>query len=143
MLRDETGGLTPTEIERYRRQTMIAGFGLEVQQRLKSSTALISGIGGLGGTAALYLAVAGIGKLVFAHYGDLTLSNMNRQILMAHGWIGKNRNACARLTIQRINPDVQVETVSERVSEANVDRLLDGAQAALDARPNFHERRVL
>lgn len=143
MLRDGTDDLTPTELERYRRQMMLAGFGLEAQRRLKASTVLVCGIGGLGGTAALYLAVAGIGKLVFAHYGDLTLSNMNRQILMTHGWIGKNRSTCARLTIQRINPDVRVETVSERVSEANVDRMLDGAHAALDARPNFHERRVL
>lgn len=135
--------LTTTELERCRRQMILPGFGLEAQRRLKAATALVSGIGGLGGTAALYLAVAGIGKLVFAHYGNLTLSNMNRQILMTHDWIGKNRNACAKRTIKRINPDVEVETVSERVSEANADCLLEGVQVALDARPNFPERRAL
>ncbi|MBI5379125.1 MAG: HesA/MoeB/ThiF family protein [Nitrospirae bacterium] len=135
--------LTSMELERYRRQMILPGFGLEAQRRLKAATALVSGIGGVGGTAALYLAVAGIGRLVFAHYGNLTLSNMNRQILMTHDWIGKNRNECGKTTIQRINPDVEVETVSERVSEANADRLLEGVQVALDARPNFHERRAL
>jgi molybdopterin/thiamine biosynthesis adenylyltransferase len=60
MLRDGTDDLTSTELERYRRQMMLPGFGLEAQRRLKASTALVCGIGGLGGTAALYLAVAGI-----------------------------------------------------------------------------------
>lgn len=70
--------LTDTELERYRRQLMLDGFTVEHQQKLKDLTALIAGIGGLGGSAALYLAVAGIGKMVFVHYGNLTLSNMNR-----------------------------------------------------------------
>ena len=74
--------LTKREHERYRRQLMLGGFTAEHQKRLKHSTALVAGVGGLGGTAALYLAVAGIGRLVLAHHGNLTLSNMNRQVLM-------------------------------------------------------------
>lgn len=137
--------LTDIELERYRRQLMLNGFTEEHQQRLKDSTALIAGIGGLGGTAAIYLAVAGIGKMIFAHYGNLTLSNMNRQILMRHDWIGKSRVIQAMKTIEDINPDVEVEIYNERTSEDedNVDKLLDGVQIALSARPNFHERRVL
>ncbi len=135
--------LTDIELERYRRQLMLDGFTVEHQQRLKDSTALIAGIGGVGGTAALYLTVAGIGKLVLAHYGNLTLSNMNRQILMRHEWIGKSRVMQAMTSINDINPDVEVEIYDERISWDNVDRLLDGVQIALSARPNFHERRVL
>ncbi|HCL81597.1 MAG TPA: protein hesA, partial [Nitrospiraceae bacterium] len=63
---------------------------------MKRSAALIAGIGGLGGTAAIYLAAAGIGKMVLAHYGNLTLSNMNRQILMKYDRIGKSRVAQAK-----------------------------------------------
>ncbi len=122
---------------------MLNGFTIEHQQRLKESTALIAGIGGLGGTAALYLAVAGIGKIGFAHYGNLTLSNMNRQILMRHDWIGKSRVMQARKSIEDINPDVEVDIFDERTTEDNVDVLLDGVRIALSARPNFHERRVL
>lgn len=122
---------------------MLNGFTIKHQQRLKNSSALIAGIGGLGGTAALYLAVAGIGKLVIAHYGNLTLSNMNRQILMKHEWIGKSRVVQAMKSVKDINPDVMVEIYDERISRDNIDKLLDGVQIALSARPNFHERRVL
>lgn len=130
-------------IERYRRQLMLEGFTPACQQKLRDSTALIAGIGGLGGTAALYLAVAGIGKMIFAHYGNLTLSNMNRQVLMKDDWIGKSRVVQARKSIKDINPEVEVEIYDERTSEANVDKLLQGVRIALSARPTFHERRVL
>ncbi|HEB76687.1 MAG TPA: HesA/MoeB/ThiF family protein [Nitrospirae bacterium] len=135
--------LTDTEMERYRRQLMLQGFTLEQQQRLKSSAVLVAGIGGLGGTAALYLAVAGIGRLVLAHSGTLTLSNMNRQILMRHDWIGKSRVVQAERTIREINPDVEVETFDERTTEESAARFLDGVDIALSARPTFYERRAL
>lgn len=135
--------LTDGELERYRRQLMLDGLTAQHQKKLKDSTALIAGIGGLGGTAAVYLAVAGIGKMAFAHYGNLTLSNMNRQILMKHDWIGKSRVIQARKTIEDINPDVHVEIYDERITGDNVDGLLNGVQIALSARPNFHERRSL
>ncbi|MBI5025304.1 MAG: HesA/MoeB/ThiF family protein [Nitrospirae bacterium] len=135
--------LSDRELERYRRQLMLHGFTEEHQARLKASTALVAGIGGLGGTAAIYLAVAGIGRMVFAHYGNLTPSNMNRQILMRHDGIGKSRVVQAKRTIKEINPDVEIEIFDERISEGNAERLLDGTQIALSARPNFYERRIL
>ncbi len=135
--------LNERELERYRRQMMLQGFAVEHQQKLKASTALIAGVGGLGGTAALYLAMAGIGKMVFIHSGDLTLSNMNRQILMKHDWIGKSRVIQAKKTIAEINPDVDVEIIDERFTEQNVGRFLDGTDIVLSARPNFYERRLL
>lgn len=135
--------ITGRERERYRRQLMLGGFTADHQQRLKRSTALVAGVGGLGGTAALYLAVAGIGRLVLAHHGNLTLSNMNRQVLMSDDAIGTSRVLEAEKTLARINPDVQVEVHDERITRNNADRLLSGAQIALSARPNFAERRVL
>lgn len=135
--------LSAQERERCRRQMMLDGFAEEHQERLKNSTALIAGIGGLGGTAALYLAVAGIGRLVLVHAGNLTLSNMNRQVLMRHDRIGTSRVAQAKKTLREINPDVEIAVRDERITEANAGRLLAGAQIALSARPNYHERRVL
>ncbi len=122
---------------------MLQGFTREHQERLRNSRALIAGVGGLGGTVALYLAVAGIGKMKLAHYGRLTQSNMNRQVLMRHDWIGKTRVEQAARTIREINPDVEAEIYDERSSEDNIDRLLRGADIAISARPNFRERRVL
>jgi molybdopterin/thiamine biosynthesis adenylyltransferase len=135
--------LTNRERERYRRQLMLSGFTAEHQKRLKNSTALIAGVGGLGGTAALYLVVAGIGRLVLAHHGNLTLSNMNRQVLMHDDGIGKSRVLLAKETLNQINPDVEVEVHDVRITRESVVRLLRGAQIALSARPNFAERRVL
>jgi molybdopterin-synthase adenylyltransferase len=139
----ETKALSEREIERYRRQLMLQGFTMEHQERLRNSAALIAGIGGLGGTAALYLAVAGIGKMTLAHYGRLTRSNMNRQILMRHDWIGKSRVDQATRTIREINPDVEMEVYDERSEDNNIDRLMNGVDIAISARPNFQERRVV
>jgi len=135
--------LSERELERYRRQLMLGGFTPAHQKKLKNASVLVAGIGGLGGTAAAYLAVAGIGKMKFAHYGRLTLSNMNRQLLMRHDWIGKSRVIQGMKTIEDINPDVDVEIFNERTTDDNVHRLLDGVDMALSARPNFGERRIL
>ena len=135
--------LTHTDRERYRRQLMLNGFTADRQRLLGKSTALVAGVGGLGGAAALYLATAGIGRLILVHAGNLTLSNMNRQILMKHKGIGKSRVAQAKKTIQEINPDVEIEVFDERITNSNAGALLRTAQIALSARPNFSERRLL
>ncbi len=136
-------GLNEREMERYKRQLLHSGFSIEHQKKLKQASALVAGVGGLGGAAATYLAVAGIGKVRMAHYGNLTLSNMNRQTLMNHDWVGFERVSQARKRITELNPDVEVEIFNERTTEENIKRLLDGVNIALSARPNFSERRVL
>lgn len=130
-------------MERYKRQLMLEGFTREHQECLGRATALVAGIGGLGGTAALYLAAAGIGKLVLVHRGDLTLSNMNRQILMREEWIGRPRVVMARKSILEINSKVLVDIHDRWITESSVHELLQGSDIALSARPNFRERRVL
>lgn len=131
------------EMERYKRQLMLAGFGPEQQRRLGQATALVAGVGGLGGTAALYLAAAGIGKLILVHRGDLTLSNMNRQILMREDWIGRPRVDMAQRSLQQINSEVEVEIHDALITEETAEAFLHPADIALSARPNFSERRRL
>jgi molybdopterin/thiamine biosynthesis adenylyltransferase len=135
--------LAVDERERYKRQLMLNGFTGDHQARLRDSTVLVAGIGGLGGTAALYLAAAGIGRMVFVHRGDLTLSNMNRQVLMREDWIGRSRVVMAKKSIHEINSDVVVDIHDKGISDSNVDGFLEGADMALSARPNFSERRAL
>ena len=137
------GHLSHMHQERYRRQLMLHGFTNDHQRWLGNSTALVAGVGGLGGTAALYLAAAGIGRLILVHAGNLTSSNMNRQVLMKHKAIGKSRVVQAKKTIREMNPDVEIETVDDRITDANVENLLRTARIALSARPNFSERRAL
>ncbi len=135
--------LTNFELERYRRQLMLPGFTVEHQRRLKNSTVLVAGVGGLGGTAALYLAAAGIGRLILVHAGNLTLSNMNRQVLMKNSRIGKSRVMQAKKTIREMNPDVDIDVFDERITNGNARLFLKAVQIALSARPNFEERRIL
>ncbi|MEA5624883.1 MULTISPECIES: HesA/MoeB/ThiF family protein [unclassified Nostoc] len=135
--------LTPTELERYRRQMMLPNFGETAQKRLKSATVLVTGVGGLGGTAALYLAVAGVGRLILVRGGDLRLDDMNRQVLMTDDWVGKPRVFKAKETLDAINPDVQVEIVHDYITPENVDSLVQSADMALDCAHNFTERNLL
>lgn len=135
--------LTPTELERYRRQIMLPGFGEEAQQRLKASTVLVTGVGGLGGTAALYLAVAGVGRLILVRGGDLRLDDMNRQILMTHDWVDQPRVIKAKETLEAINPDVHIDAICEYITPDNVDHLVRASDVALDCAHNFTERELL
>jgi molybdopterin-synthase adenylyltransferase len=118
----------------------VPGFGEEGQRRLKGASVLVSRVGGLGGAAAYYLAAAGVGKLVLAHAGNVKPADLNRQTLMTHDWIGKPRAQCAARRLRELNPRLEVEAVTENVSEANVDRLVSGVDLVIDAAPMFEER---
>lgn len=135
--------LSPIELERYRRQMMLPQFGEAAQRKLKSTTVLVTGVGGLGATAALYLAVAGIGRLILVRGGELRLDDMNRQILMTDDWVGKPRVFKAKETLEKINPDVQIDAVFEYVTPENVDGLVHDADIAVDCAHNFTERDLL
>lgn len=131
------------EAERYCRQMQLPGFGEAGQLRLRRAAALVTGVGGLGGTAALYLAAAGVGRIVLARGGALRLDDMNRQVLMTDDWVGRPRVMKARETLCNLNPHVEVEAVAEYLTEANADRLLAGVDVALDCAHNFDERFAL
>lgn len=135
--------LTPTEVDRYRRQMMLPGFGETGQLKLKNATVLVTGVGGLGGTAALYLAVAGVGKLILVRGGNLKRDDLNRQVLMTDDWVGKPRVFKAKETLAAINPDIDIEAICEFVTEENVDALVQSVDLALDCAFDFKERTLL
>ncbi|MEL6902578.1 MAG: HesA/MoeB/ThiF family protein [Cyanobacteria bacterium J06606_4] len=135
--------LSDTELERYRRQMMLPGLSEAGQQKLKNTTALVTGVGGLGGTAALYLAVAGVGKLILLRAGDLQRDDLNRQILMTDDWVGQPRVFKAKETLEAINPDIEVEALCEYVTADNIQPLVKQADIALDCAFDFQERDLL
>lgn len=135
--------LSEQELEKYRRQMMIPGFGEEAQRKLKNSTALVTRVGGLGGPAALMLAMAGIGKLIVGHGGTLTWSNLNRQILMRGDSVGKPRAPQAKETLLRANPDVEVVAIADEITDKNAVEWLQGVDIALSCPPTFEERFAL
>ncbi|MEM9567119.1 MAG: HesA/MoeB/ThiF family protein [Cyanobacteria bacterium P01_E01_bin.34] len=135
--------LTPTEVERYRRQMMLPGLGEIGQRKLKDTTALVTGVGGLGGTAALYLAVAGVGQLILVRGGNLQRDDLNRQVLMTDDWVGKPRVFKARETLIELNPDIEIEAVCDYVTADNIDDLVKRSDIALDCAFDFKERDLL
>lgn len=137
------GTLSPDEMDRYAWQLGVSGLGVAGQRRLRRASVLVSRIGGVGGTAALYLAAAGVGRLVLAHAGPIRRDDLNRQILMSTPALGRPRIEAAAERLAALNPHVVVETVGENVSEANAARLVAGCTAAVGAAPLFAERLAL
>lgn len=135
--------LSDRELERYRRQIQLPGFGEAAQEKLKASTVLVTGVGGLGGTVALYLAVAGVGKLILLRGGDLRLDDLNRQILMRDELVGQPRVFQAADSLKNLNPDVEVEPICEYVTAGNIDGLVRQVDVAIDCAHNFDERYLL
>jgi molybdopterin/thiamine biosynthesis adenylyltransferase len=138
-------GLPLSDMERqvYEWQMSVEGFGQAGQQRLKAASVLISRCGGVGGAVALNLAAAGIGKLILAHAGDLKPSDLNRQTLMTHDWIGRPRVECAARQLRALNPRLEVITVAENISPMNAPRLVEQADVVADCAPLFEERFAL
>lgn len=96
--------LSADEVARYQRQMMIPGWGQEAQRALKESSVFVAGAGGLGSAVSIYLAVAGVGRLVVCDLDRVDLSNLNRQILHDASRIGVSKVASARATLTRLAP---------------------------------------
>jgi molybdopterin/thiamine biosynthesis adenylyltransferase len=132
--------MTEEELKRYEWQIWTEGFGEAGQHKLKASTVLISRCGGVGGTAALELAAAGVGRLILAHAGDLRLNDLNRQLLMTTEYVGRPRIDCAVNRLRELNPHVEIVGMDENMSEANAARLVAQADLVVSAAPLFEER---
>lgn len=135
--------LSDWEIEKYKRQIQIPGFGEDAQAKLRDSAVLVTRVGGLGGPVALWLAAAGIGKLVIGHGGNVTPSNLNRQILMRGDGVGQPRAPQARETLLRFNPDLEVIAYESDATEQNVAEWVGQVDLVCDTTPSFSERLLL
>jgi len=129
--------------ERYSRHLKLPEIGLAGQRRLGEATVLMIGAGGLGSPAAYYLAAAGVGTLRIADDDVVDRSNLQRQILHAEDRIGQPKVQSAATTLGALNPRTRIEPVAERVTGANVERLLDGVDLVLDGADNFPVRYLL
>lgn len=132
--------LTPEEQGRYEWQLSVREFGADGQRRLKAATVLISRIGGVGGSVALQLAAAGVGRLVLAHAGDVRLDDLNRQLLMTTAALGRPRIESAERRLRELNPHVEIKTVNANIDEHNAAGLVGECDVVVGAAPLFAER---
>ncbi|MBN1687403.1 MAG: HesA/MoeB/ThiF family protein, partial [Spirochaetales bacterium] len=115
----------------------------EGQEKLKRAKIVIAGAGGLGSPISLYLAAAGIGTIRLIDHGSAELSNLNRQILHFTTDIERKKVDSAAEKLRKLNPEIQVETVDETISEANVAALVHGFDLIVDAMDNLPTRYTL
>lgn len=128
------------QLLRYSRQILLPQFGIEGQERLAASAVLIVGLGGLGSPVAMYLAAAGVGRLLLADFDDVDLSNLQRQILHTSDRIGLAKTASAQATLAALNPEVALVAVRERLTDDLLHDLAGRVDLVVDCCDNFATR---
>jgi adenylyltransferase/sulfurtransferase len=132
--------LSPQELDRYARHLSMPEFGLEGQQRLKDSSVLCIGAGGLGSPAAMYLAAAGVGRIGLVDPDRVDRSNLQRQLLHGEASVGHAKTESAAARLRDINPHVDVVLHSTRLSPDNALVIARGYDVILDGCDNFPTR---
>jgi molybdopterin-synthase adenylyltransferase len=134
------------QLLRYSRHILLDEIGIEGQQRLLASHALVIGAGGLGSPVALYLGTAGVGRITIVDHDTVDLTNLQRQIAHTLARVGTPKAGSAQASIAAINPDVLVTPLIERVNPeqaARLDALVEDADVVLDCSDNFKTRHAV
>ena len=135
--------MNDNQLLRYSRHILLPKIGYEGQEKLTKSHVLIIGAGGLGSPVALYLAASGVGKLTICDFDNVDLTNLQRQIIHTTQSVGINKAVSAQQTIYEINPEIIVETIQQKSSEAEFKALATNADVVIDCSDNFATRYAL
>lgn len=128
---------------RYARHIMLDDIGFDGQERLNKSTVLIVGMGGLGSPAAMYLAAAGIGKLIITDNDKVELSNLQRQIIHRTENIGSLKVDSAAQTLYSLNSEIQLDTIAYRLTDEQAVEVIKDVDIVLDCSDNYVTRQTL
>jgi molybdopterin/thiamine biosynthesis adenylyltransferase/rhodanese-related sulfurtransferase len=137
------GQLSAEELSRYSRHLVLPQVGAAGQMRLKQSSVLIVGAGGLGSPASLYLAAAGVGRLGIVDSDTVELSNLQRQVLHATADIGKSKVRSAQVRLHQANPTIEIVPFETRLTSENALHILRSFDVVLDGSDNFPTRYLL
>lgn len=132
--------LTNDEIRRYSRHLILPEVGVEGQKKIRSTSVLCIGAGGLGSPIAMYLAAAGVGKLGLVDFDVVDFSNLQRQILHGTEDVGKPKGESAKETLSRINPGVEVELHNVALTSDNAMDIVAKYDIVVDGTDNFPTR---
>jgi len=135
--------MNDNQLLRYSRHILLDEIGIEGQQKLLAAHALVIGAGGLGSPVALYLASAGIGKITLVDNDTVDLTNLQRQILHGTGNIGAPKAESGKQSLARINPEVEIAALQERVAGQRLHQLVAAADVVLDCSDNFATRHAV
>lgn len=135
--------MNDAQLLRYSRHIFLDEFGIEGQQQLLASHALIIGAGGLGSPVALYLGSAGVGRITLVDHDTVDATNLQRQIAHTLADIGQPKAQSIQQSIAAINPDVQVTVITRRADAALLNDLVKDADVVLDCTDNFATRHAI
>ena len=135
--------LNPEQVDRYSRHIIMPQVGSEGQRKLLNSSVLIIGAGGLGSPAALYLALAGAGRIGIADFDVVDRSNLQRQVLHRDEDIGKSKVTSAMETLKAYNPDVDVEMHDEPIASKNALEIINKYDVVINGADNFPTRYLI
>lgn len=124
----------------YVRQRALAGFGAAGQRALGEATVVVVGVGGLGCPAVLALAAAGVGELVLIDSDHVSVTNLHRQTLYGPDDVGAPKVERAAAALRRIAPGTRIVPLAERLTDANAQGLVCGADVVVDATDTFTAR---
>ncbi|MCK5828670.1 MAG: molybdopterin-synthase adenylyltransferase MoeB [Methylococcales bacterium] len=124
----------------YSRQIMLPQIDIEGQQKLLAAKILIVGAGGLGSPASIYLAAAGVGHITIYDDDEVDLSNLQRQIAHHTNDIGTDKVISTQETLKKINPEIEVIAVKQRLEGNQLEMEVNNADVVLDCSDNFSTR---
>lgn len=135
--------MTDDQLLRYSRHILLDAIGIDGQERILATHALIIGAGGLGSPVALYLASAGIGRITLVDDDTVDFTNLQRQILHVQSRVGMAKAESGKQALTAINPTVDVVPVQKRLAGAELDALVATADIVLDCTDNFSTRHAI
>lgn len=135
--------MTDEQLLRYSRHILLDALGIEGQERILATHALIIGAGGLGSPAALYLASAGVGRITLVDDDTVDFTNLQRQILHTQARVGMAKAESGREALAAINPDIAIIPLQQRLSGEALDALVASADIVLDCTDNFATRHAI
>ena len=131
------------QLLRYSRHILLDEWGVEGQERVSQSQALLVGAGGLGSPAALYLASAGVGHITLIDHDVVDVTNLQRQIAHTQDRVGQLKVESLKQAISQINPEVQVQCISQRADSVLLHQHVGLVDVVLDCTDNFETRQAI
>ncbi len=132
--------LSDDQLLRYSRQIMLSQIDINGQEKLRSSSILILGVGGLGCPAAQYLAAAGVGALMLVDPDTVDQTNLQRQVLFSQDDLGQPKVKAAEQRLKAMNPDITIETRQTILDDKDLIDTVRRADVVLDCTDNFNSR---
>ncbi len=131
------------QLLRYSRQMMLPEIDAAGQDKLANATALIVGLGGLGSPVSMYLAAAGVGRLILVDFDTVDLSNLQRQIIHFTGDVGRKKIDSADERLRALNPEINVTTIDHELVGDELTNTVTTTDIVVDASDNFKTRFAL